>query len=295
MAELLRKNLALADGEVSYLEWEAQAPLLHFTHANGFNAETYRALLTPLQGGFRVTAADMRGHGFTTLPAVPGMQDKWAVYGTDLARVIDALEPGRKVILAGHSMGAIASLMVAAAHPERVRGLVLVEPVLMPRYARQMMRLMRLVGRTPPPGSDLASMAAKRRAIFPSFEMALSAYRGRGAFKTWPAEVIADYLHGGLVSTGNGTEMRLASDPAWESANFRNAPPGIARLAGQVRCPLTLIHAGDGTAKSREVAIVARRKRDARIVHVPGTTHFLPMERPDVVQDEIERMGRATA
>ena len=50
-----------------------------------------------------------------------------------------------------------------------------------------------------------------------------------------------------------------------------------------------------GTARSREVAIVARLKRDARIIEVPGTTHFLPMERPDVVQDEIERMGRVTA
>ncbi|MEI9994841.1 MAG: alpha/beta hydrolase [Rhizomicrobium sp.] len=294
MAEPTRKNLTLPDGEVSYLEWAAQAPLLHFTHANGFNAQTYRALLTPLQGPFRVTAADMRGHGLTALPAVPGMQEKWAIYGADLSRVIDTLAPDRPVILAGHSMGAIASLMVAAAHPERVRGLVLIEPVLMPRFARQMMQVMKLLGRAPPNG-DLAAMAAKRRAIFPSFEMALSAYRGRGAFKTWPEDVIADYLEGGLIPTGNGTEMRLACDPAWESANFQTAPPGIARLAGRVRCPLTLIHAGRGTAKAREVAVVARRKPDARIVHVPGTTHFLPMERPDVVQDEIARMGRATA
>ncbi len=292
MAEPLRKNMTLPDGDVSYLEWEADAPRLHFTHANGFNAETYRALLTPLQGRFRVTAADMRGHGFSTLTAVPGMQAGWAIYGEDLAKVVAGLSPDAPIILAGHSMGAIASLMVAARYPERVRGLVLVEPVLVPRFARQLMRVMRLLGRTPPPGTDLASMAAKRRAIFPSFEMALSAYRGRGAFKTWPEGVIADYLHGGLIPTGNGTEMRLACEPAWESANFQNAPPGIARLARQVRCPLTLIYAGNGTAKEREVQVVARGHRDARLVQVPGTTHFLPMERPDVVQDEMERMGR---
>jgi pimeloyl-ACP methyl ester carboxylesterase len=292
MAELLRKNLTLPDGEVSYLEGETDAPILHFAHATGFNAETYRGLLTPLQGRFHVTACDQRGHGFTTLPAEPGHQADWQVFGSDLGRILDALAGG-PAVLAGHSMGAITSLMVAAAHPERVRGLVLVEPVLVPRFSRQIGRLMRLFGRVPPRNSNLAQLAAKRRSIFPSFEMALSAYRGRGAFKTWPDATIADYLHGGLVATGHGTEMRLACAPAWESSVFQHAPPGIARLARRVRCPLTLLYAGDGTAREREVQIVARLHGDARLIKVPGTTHFLPMERPDVVQDEIARMGRA--
>jgi pimeloyl-ACP methyl ester carboxylesterase len=291
MTGLVRKNLTLPDGDVSILEGEAGGPLLHFAHATGFNAETYRALLMPLQGRFRVTACDQRGHGFTTLPATPGPQADWGNFGADLARILDTLDPAAPAVLAGHSMGAITSLMVAAAHPERVRGLVLVEPVLVPRFSRLIMRAMRLIGRGPPKGANLAEMAAKRRAIFPSFEMALSSYRGRGAFKTWPEATVADYLRGGLVSTGNGTEMRLACDPFWESAVFQHAPPGVARLAARVRCPLTLVYAEtSNTTRADEVRQIARLKRDARIVQVPGTTHFLPMERPDVVQDEIARM-----
>jgi len=285
--------MTLPDGDVSYLEWEAAAPLLHFTHATGFNAQTYRALLTPLQGRFRVTAADMRGHGFSTLPAVPGPQANWTTFADDLPKILDGLDTA-PVVLAGHSMGAITSMMVAAKYPERVRGLVLVEPVLVPHHSRAVTRLMRLFGRKPPPNSNLAVLAAKRRAIFPSFEMALSAYRGRGAFKSWPEETLSDYLRGGLLETGNGTEMRLACEPLWESAIFQHAPPGIARLASGVRCPLTLIYSGNGTAQEREVRIVARRHGKARLVQVPGTTHFLPMERPDVVQDEMERMLRST-
>jgi pimeloyl-ACP methyl ester carboxylesterase len=196
------------------------------------------------------------------------------------------------VFLAGHSMGAIVSMMVAAHFPERVRGLVLIEPVLVPRFARHIAKASRLIGRAPPP--NLAESAARRRAIYPSFEMALSAYRGRGAFKTWPEATLADYLRGGLIATGNGTEMQLACAPLWESSVFQHAPPGGAHLARRVRCPLTLLYAeASNTTRAREVAIVAKLHRAARIVQVPGTTHFLPMERPDIVQDEIERMARA--
>ena len=291
MGNFERKKMTLAEGDVSYLEWAATAPLLHFTHATGFNAQTYQALLTPLQGRFRVTAADMRGHGFTTLPAHPGPMASWSTFTGDLPPILDGIDTA-PVVLAGHSMGAIVSMIVAGNFPARVRGLVLVEPVLVPHYSRAITKVMGLLGRKPPPNSNLAEMAAKRRAIFPSFEMAQSSYRGRGAFKSWPDATVADYLRGGLLSTGNGTEMRLACEPLWESSIFQNAPPGIARLASRVRCPLTLIYSGNGTAREREVQIVARRHGNARLVQVPETTHFLPMERPDIVQDEIERMLR---
>lgn len=294
MADPVRKKMALPDGDVSYLEWAADAPLLHFTHATGFNAETYRGLLTPLQGGFRVVASDMRGHGFSTLAAAPGAQAEWSTFTRDLATILDRLDT-KPVVLAGHSMGAITSLMVAATHPERVRGLVLVEPVLVPRFAHFRMWVQRALGRTLPQNTNLAELAAKRRAIFPSFEMALSAYRGRGAFKTWPDETIADYLRGGLISTGNGTEMRLACEPLWESSVFQHTPPGVSRVAKRLRCPLTVIYAADGTAREAEVQSVARGHSNARLVKVPGTTHFLPMERPEIVREEIERVARQNA
>jgi len=85
-----RKQVAFEDGAFSYLEWEAEAgaPALHFAHATGFNAETYRTLLQPLAGRFHIYAADLRGHGFTTLPADPAAFKGWQSYGEDLARFL---------------------------------------------------------------------------------------------------------------------------------------------------------------------------------------------------------------
>jgi pimeloyl-ACP methyl ester carboxylesterase len=63
MTEPVRKTVALPDGDVSCLEWPGNGTPLHFAHATGFNAETYRSLLQPLAETFHIFAGDARGHG----------------------------------------------------------------------------------------------------------------------------------------------------------------------------------------------------------------------------------------
>ena len=172
-------------------------------------------------------------------------------------------------------MGATASLMLAALRPEKVRALVLVEPVLVPAGIV-------------PGDNDLARRAEKRRDAFASQDEAFALYRGRGAFKTWPDETLRDYLRGGLEPWEGG--MRLSCRPAWEAQNFRSTPPGVSELAAQLRCPVTLIHAADGTASPGEVEIFKRLYPATRVIAVPGATHFLPMEFPELVREEILRI-----
>jgi pimeloyl-ACP methyl ester carboxylesterase len=289
MTQPTRKEIAREGGHVSYLEWESSRPALHFAHATGFNGEVYSTLLAPLAAHFRVFACDQRGHGFTTLPTAPGLPKNWAIYGTDLNAFLSSVHPG-PLVLAGHSMGAIVSLMVAAQHPERVRALVLAEPVLVPTMTQTLARIKRMAGLAPS-APNLADRAERRREIFASFDEIFFAYRGRGAFATWPEAALRDYLHGGLISTGNGTEVRLACTPAWEAETFRNTPIGIARLARQVHCPITILIGENGTANEREVSTIERLHRSTRVVRVPGASHFLPMERPDTVREEIERIA----
>jgi pimeloyl-ACP methyl ester carboxylesterase len=272
----MRKGIEFSDGAVSQLVWEADAPLLHFAHANGFNAETYRGLLDPLAGVFRIAASDARGHGFTTLPAMPGLAKGWTIFRDDLLAVLDRIAPGG-AILAGHSMGATASLMAAVLRPEKVRALVLVEPVFVPKGVT-------------PGDNELARRAEKRRDVFTSLEEAFQFYRGRGAFKTWPDETLRDYLSGGLEPVDGG--MRLSCRPAWEAEDFRSTPPGVSDLAAQLRCPVTIVHAADGTASPNEVEIFKHLYAATRVVAKEGATHFLPMEFPELVRGEIVRIAR---
>jgi pimeloyl-ACP methyl ester carboxylesterase len=283
----VRKLAPMPDGAMSQLEWATHGPLLHFAHATGFNAQTYQSLLQPLSGRFHVHAGDARGHGLTVLGTAPGLPQGWTVFRDDLLRFLDDIG-GKPVILAGHSMGAIVSLLVAVAKPELVRGLVLVEPVLVP--AMRIGRLLHRLGirRAEP---TLVDRAAKRRDTFASLDAAFAAYRGRGAFKTWPDEMIRDYLEGGMILDSKTGNAHLTCTPAWEADTFRGTPMGAAKLSRLVKCPVTLIQGENGTAPQDEVQRFLRGHPATRVVKVAGATHFLPMERPDVVCEEINRLA----
>ncbi len=277
MSEPERKTARLKGGAMSYLEWARPgAAMLVFSHANGFNAETYRSLLGPLGEHLHIIAPDQRGHGFSTLPATPGLAKGWRIFCDDLLSLMDGLSTG-PVILAGHSLGATVSLMAAAQRPENVRALALIEPVLPPARSSDSTR-------------PLVERTLQRRDTFPSFEAALQSYRGRGIFANWPEAVIADYLKGGLVDTGENS-VRLACPPRWEAEIFADTRAGLAILAGRVTCPVLIVHGTvASTSSPSELAIFRSLRPDARIVTVEGASHFLPMEQPDLVRQEMRAL-----
>lgn len=253
-----------------------------FSHANGFNALTYRSLLAPLAAELRIFAIDLRGHGESTLPAQVEGREGWNGFRDDLLAFL-AAETAGPVVLAGHSMGGTSSLLAAAAAPERVRGLVLFDPVLFD---------------PPAPGSAAAESplvqgALRRRATFPSKAAALEAYRGRGAFRTWSEAQLADYVEAGFALAPDG-EATLACTPAWEASNFRTHEYDPWGAFAATRCPIRILRAEfDSTA--RLDGRVADLTADGRVSveTVPETTHFLPMERPDLVAAELRRAAGA--
>jgi pimeloyl-ACP methyl ester carboxylesterase len=282
MPEPVRKNGRLGDGTMSYLEWSGSGVPLSFAHANGFNAETYKSMLAPLADDFHVFACDQRGQGFSALPTTPGLAHDWTVFRDDLVAYLGSISDA-PVILAGHSMGGAASFMAAALAPERVRALVLFEPVLVAPIDRPGAN----------PGPDLAERTRKRRSAFPSFESAFDAYRGRGIFKSWPDAMVGDYLRGGLRRVSDGT-WELTCTPAWESECFQETPLRISGIAKDIKCPITIVHGTiNSTSFEGEIANIVACRPDARVVRVEGASHFLPMEHPEIVRDEIERMRRS--
>ncbi|HVV91009.1 MAG TPA: alpha/beta hydrolase [Solirubrobacterales bacterium] len=79
------------------------------------------------RAGHRVVTYDARGHGESEA-APPGQSYGYPELIADLERVVEAEVGEGRFLLGGHSMGAHTAVGYALAHPERLRGLVIIGP-----------------------------------------------------------------------------------------------------------------------------------------------------------------------
>ncbi len=291
-----RFKVDLKDGEVTGIAYgdPVRDIQVMFLHATGFNALTYQSILEPLAGQIHCAAIDLRGHGRSTLPAQPKKLKSWNRFRDDVIQVLQQTSP-EGVVLGGHSMGATVALLVAAKRPDLVKGLVLVDPVLLRpgKYFSQHIPVLGRIGGESP----LSRGARKRRNSFSSSGEAAEYLFGRGAFKTWRPPFLDDYVVDGVLRRDDGT-YGLACDPAWEAAVFkahRIRPWGAIRKLKKRYLPLVVLQAKkDSTALADTDQRVHAVRPDAAVTQVPGTTHFVPMERPYVVRDALRLLYEAT-
>ena len=279
-----------AAGPRSALVWDTAAgtPWLHFAHATGMHAGLYARLLAPLAERFRIVASDSRGHGRS--PGGPvGDTTEWEVFAADVLAVTDAVAPDAPWLLAGHSMGGAVALLAADARPDRVAGLVLLDPPFIP-FA--IARAARAAGQTIP--NPMADQAGKRRADFPDVETARAAYAGRGVFRSWSDADLDAYLADGLLPVVGG--VTLACAPAWEAATFRGVSHRIEAALARLDKPFALIAGALGsTVPEAEFEIFAAHPRCVSAQRLPETTHFVPLERGDAVRAAIVAVAEASS
>jgi pimeloyl-ACP methyl ester carboxylesterase len=115
-------NLYVRDGGEE--EHPEALPIL-FLHSLAGNGGQWALQLDHVRRHRRAVALDFRGHGESD-PAEDGDYSVAALAG-DVAAVADQLGL-RRFLLAGHSLGSAVAIEYAGRHPERVAGLLLVDP-----------------------------------------------------------------------------------------------------------------------------------------------------------------------
>ncbi|WP_441232073.1 alpha/beta fold hydrolase [Tardiphaga sp. 215_C5_N2_1] len=240
-----------------------------FAHANGLNALAYRRILDPLAHQTRVLAYDHRGHGRSTLPPLQIDRRDWSDITADLVALLDrvAEEP---VLLVGHSMGGAAAFLASLQRPALVCGVLMLDPVLHPSLP------------SPPEATGMAAAASQRRSTFPSRQDAIEAYRGRGAFKTWPPSCLEDYVTDGFRDRPLG-DVELSCPPRWEASSFMATGHDDWEALAKASLPTRILRAENGSF----AYLPPRIGPSIDVITVPGTTHFLPFERPDVVRNHV--------
>ena len=295
-----RKKLDWGEGETSFIEIfdNTDKPGFQFAHATGFNALTYKELLEPLSDNFNVRAVDARGHGFTKLKANPQDMYDWKIYCDDLIKSVELFveKTQKPIILSGHSMGAASAIQVAAIRPDLVSGLVLVDPVLMTNKIKVIFK----IGRKYPlfknfpiikQGMMMSEATKKRRRYWKNKEEIFNSYKNKLIFKTWTETTIRNYIEGGTELIGD--ETRLTCDPLWEAATFSSWKHDAMGLIDKLNCPITLLQA-EFNSTARGEGPIKLMKQDKLGVHkiVKGSTHFLPMEFPDIIKEEINNLQK---
>ena len=117
--------LDISGGRIAY-DVTGEGPLIVLSHGIGDRRQVFRFLAPELvRAGFRVAAADMRGHGESS------MGDWKAISRTDVAGDLVALIRhlgGGPAVIVGHSLSGGAATIAAATAPDLVSGIVEVGP-----------------------------------------------------------------------------------------------------------------------------------------------------------------------
>ena len=200
------------------LDGPAAAPVLLFGHANGMAAGSYAPFLRLLARRMRVFAFDARGHGGATWPEGP-LETVFAVdrMADDVAEVTNAVAAAAnaaRIAYAGHSLGAVAALRLAATgRAPDWTVLVAFEPPIFP-----------------PPGARahdeavgtqtlLVAGTMKRRAHWDSPAALVARLKGRGMFARFDPAMLEAHARATLRPAPEGG-FRLCCPPAVESFIF---------------------------------------------------------------------------
>lgn len=237
------------------------------------NAGSFARLAPRLAAYHHVIALDLPGHGHSDHLA-EGASYHWPEYVRAVLAAADALELARYTLL-GHSLGAGIASMVAAARPERIDRLWLIEGLgLLGDDGTHTLQRFRDALATEPNG--------KRLRTFASIDQAISA---RTLATGLPADQARPIIERAVRAVDGGWHWR--SDPRINRLTpMRLAESQVHALLAGIEAPTRLLLAEPATSylpsgpMQRRAACV----RDIRVSHMTGG-HHLHLEHAEAVAE----------
>jgi pimeloyl-ACP methyl ester carboxylesterase len=205
----------------------------------------------------RVVSIDQRGHGRSPVAT----DDDYSVpsLAADAAAVIEATALDRPVVV-GHSLGGVVALALAAARPDLVRGVVMVDPA-------------------PIVLSD------QLRAVFPGILASLETLEGRRAFVA------------GMFAPGDDADRKAAIVDSMTDVAGEIAVRVLADLlafdgpSALAACTVPIVSIGS-LSPTNDAAALREHCPHIQIGQTVGAGHFNQLEVPDQVNAMIEQFVR---
>lgn len=226
------------------------------------NAATFSRLAPRLQG-LRIVALDLPGHGHSDHRPAGAGYNIWD-YAHDVLQVAEQFGWQRFSLL-GHSMGAIVSVLLAGALPDRVERLALIDGVI--PYTGEADTAPQKLGAAL---KAMLSVDDKRKPVYAAFDQAVEArMNGVGAVSREAAERLAQR---GLMPVPGGYTWRTDARLMLPSS-MRLTDAHARAFVEQIACPASLVLAEQGLLTRPELLEFADSLPFA-VQRLPGGHHL---------------------
>jgi pimeloyl-ACP methyl ester carboxylesterase len=250
--------------EINLAIWEGKGKTILCIHGLTANCRCWDGIASALSPLHRVLAIDLRGRG---LSGKPPSGYSITHHCEDIRCVLDELNL-KRVVLMGHSLGAIVSLAYSAQHPEQVERLILVDGAgkLSPEHAKKVFAGIK-------PSLDRLGQ------VFPSFQAYLDNMKQAPFFKPWSTSLEIYFRHE-VEKVPNGVRTLMQGTHIQEEI-LNLMKFDVEPIYKQVKCPVLILRAPEGMLTKEDILLprevaekMVREIPFAKQLDVDGTNHY---------------------
>jgi haloacetate dehalogenase len=269
----LRQTLSLPDIQISYLEWNQGNVPLVLLHGLADHALVWSSLGDYLSEQYHIVAPDMRGHGESSKPD-RGYTFTDAI--ADLEALMEHLGWSSAHVL-GHSWTGKVALIWARQHPQRLRSMILVDPIFVWKMPSVMKVTFPLLYRVLP---FLQGMGP-----FASYEQALNQARQLNLYQGW-SSLQQQVFQAGIEQKPDGCWGSKFTIPARDQI-FEDVMR-VAGLTDSIDIPTLFIQPETGVnRKNWQLKPYKTYLKNLKICQVPGN-HWPFLVQPEAFNQTVQ-------
>ena len=243
-----------------YLDYGTEGlPPMVCLHGGAVNAHWFDFVAGGFTRDYHVRAIDQRGHGDSARADPPDY--RYESYASDLHEVIEKLDL-RDVVLVGHSMGGLVSLLYAATYSGRLKALVVVDSTLRSTHERV---------------ASLHRIGNREGSSYASNEEFIARFKVRPEGTQAVPEVIRYLAERGGRQGADGRWRHKFDRNVYSKRELIDIPP----LWDRVKVPVLLVKGGLSDRITPEIqADIQARAPQAALAEVPGSEHHVTLDNP---------------
>ncbi len=245
---------------------EGCAPLL-FIHGGSAFGHWWDFVAPAFSARFHTLAMDLRGHGESGW--APSGEYGMADYAADVASMVESWGLGRPVLV-GHSRGGLVALTYAAANPDQVRALAVIDSL--PQTTPEML-------------AWTESMKSWRPRRYKTLQEACAAFRLLPAETHATPAMLQQIAQYGYRQEEDGSWV-VRIDPQCRGRD----PFDVLQYLPAVTCPVLIVKAADSPMITREMARrMAAAAPSGSMAEIPHAYHHVMLDNPEGLVRALER------